>query len=81
MSTERVSVLKIGLFSNRQLWLGIVFEICLLSLLIYVPLLQSAFNTTAIGLREWIILIAIPLPLFLLEELRKLMLRHWQKSK
>ncbi|KRL41473.1 cation-transporting ATPase [Liquorilactobacillus nagelii DSM 13675] len=77
--TERVSVLKIGLFSNRQLWLGIVFEICLLSLLIYVPLLQSAFNTTAIGLREWIILIAIPLPLFLLEELRKLTLRHCKR--
>lgn len=78
--TENMSVFKIGLFSNHQIWIGIIFEILLLNILIYLPFLQGIFNTTAIGLKEWLFLVAIPIPIFLLEELRKLINRHWQRT-
>ncbi|WP_281164613.1 cation-translocating P-type ATPase [Liquorilactobacillus sicerae] len=78
--TENTSVFKIGLFSNHQIWIGIIFEILLLSILIYLPFLQGVFNTTAIGVKEWLFLIAIPIPIFLLEELRKFISRHFQRT-
>lgn len=74
--TENSSVFKIGLFSNHQIWFGIIFEILLLSILIYVPFFQGIFNTTGIGSQEWLFLAAIPLPVFLLEELRKYLVRQ-----
>ncbi|KRL37032.1 cation-translocating P-type ATPase [Liquorilactobacillus uvarum] len=73
--TEKTSVFTIGLFSNRHIIRGIVVEIALLSSLMYVPVLQELFNTTAIGLTEWIFLAAIPLPLILVEEIRKYFVR------
>ncbi|AMV69597.1 cation-transporting ATPase, E1-E2 family [Pediococcus damnosus] len=73
--TKLSSVFSIGLFSNHRIWGGIVFEVILLALLIYVPFLQGLFNTAAIGGREWLLLICIPIPLVLIEELRKYFFR------
>jgi len=42
--TERQSVFRVGLFSNRQVNFGIVFEICLIFELIFLPPLQSVFQ-------------------------------------
>ncbi|WP_412990460.1 cation-translocating P-type ATPase [Pediococcus siamensis] len=78
--TKTSSVFKIGIFSNHRILGGIVFEIALLALLIYVPFLQDLFNTAAIGLRDWGLLVCIPIPLILIEELRKLLLRRRVKA-
>ncbi|CAK1229427.1 cation-translocating P-type ATPase [Fructobacillus fructosus] len=75
--TKYTSVFKIGLFSNRHIITGIIFEIFLISLIIYVPFLQGVFNTHALGVAEWLFLIAIPIPLVLLEELRKWFVRKY----
>lgn len=75
--TKYTSVFKIGLFSNRHIITGIIFEVALISLLIYVPFLQDIFNTHALGLAEWLFLIAIPIPLVLLEEGRKWLVRKY----
>lgn len=74
--TQNSSVFSIGLFKNRLVWYGIIFEILLLAVLIYTPVLQGVFNTTAIQWVDWAFLFAIPIPLFLIEELRKLIARR-----
>ena len=74
--TKVTSVFKIGLFSNRRIWYGIIFEIVLISLLMYVPFLQGLFNTTGIAARDWAFLFSIPIPLVLIEEGRKALVRR-----
>lgn len=74
--TKDTSLFKIGIFSNHRVLFGIAFEICLLALLIYVPFLQGLFNTAPLGLQEWIFLVCIPIPLVLVEELRKKIFRR-----
>ncbi|MFT9412533.1 cation transporting ATPase C-terminal domain-containing protein [Liquorilactobacillus hordei] len=43
--------------------------------MIYTPFLQEIFNTQPLNLIEWFFLFCIPIPLFLLEELRKFFVR------
>lgn len=73
--TKNSSIFSIGIFSNRRIWGGIIFEVLLLALLIYVPFLQGLFNTAAIGWQDWILLVCIPIPLVLIEEIRKYFMR------
>ena len=74
--TESQSVFSIGLFSNKRVLFGIVFEVLLLSVIIYTPFLQEVFNTAPIGLKDWAFLMLVPIPIVLLEELRKLLRRR-----
>ncbi|MFD1464832.1 cation-translocating P-type ATPase [Lapidilactobacillus mulanensis] len=74
--TQKASVFKNGLFSNHLIWFGIVFEVALLAVLVYTPFLQDLFNTAPLNARDWLFLIAIPIPLFLIEELRKYVARR-----
>ena len=69
--TENASVFKVGLFANRLVWFGIIFEIFLLALLSYTPFFQELFHTGPLALTDWIFLAIIPIPLFLIEEGRK----------
>ncbi|MFC6202805.1 cation-translocating P-type ATPase [Lactiplantibacillus nangangensis] len=74
--TQVTSVFTIGLFSNRRIWWGIGFEIVLIAVLMYVPVLQGLFNTAAINGRDWLLLFSIPIPLVLIEEARKALVRR-----
>jgi P-type Ca2+ transporter type 2C len=74
--TDRASVFRIGLFSNRLVLLGVAIELGILGLLIYMPFLQSLFNTAPIGVREWAFVFAWTPVLFLADELRKALLRR-----
>ncbi len=51
--TERVSVLKTGLFGNRQVNLGVLFELCLIAVLVYFPPLQYVFHTSPLTGSDW----------------------------
>ncbi|KRN29032.1 hypothetical protein IV38_GL001247 [Lactobacillus selangorensis] len=79
--TKKISVFKIGLFSNKRVWEGIIFEICLIIALIYIPFLQGIFNTAPLQWNEWLFLICIPIPLVLIEELRKYFVRRHDARK
>jgi magnesium-transporting ATPase (P-type) len=74
--TDQQSLFSVGLFSNRQVLIGIGVEVALLSAIIYVPFLQGIFGTTAIGPVEWLYLVVLPIPMVLLDELRKLLARR-----
>ncbi|KRM18670.1 cation-transporting ATPase [Companilactobacillus nantensis DSM 16982] len=73
--SKYTSVFKLGLFSNHRIWAGIIFEIALLAILVYTPGIQSVFNTAPLQVKDWIFLVIVPIPIFLVEELRKLIVR------
>lgn len=79
--TERQSVFEVGLFSNKRVVQGIVFEILLISLIIYVPFLQEVFQTAPIGIKEWALLIILPPVILFIEEIRKAISRRCVKVK
>lgn len=73
--TERTSIFKAGIFTNRLVLAGIAFEITLLCILIYVPFLNGVFNTAPIGLHQWAFLLVWPVFVILLDEIRKAIVR------
>lgn len=73
--TAEQSLFKIGFFSNKRILGGICFEVILIACLMYVPFLQKLFGITGIQLQDWLFLICIPLPLIIIEEIRKKMIR------
>ncbi len=73
--TERVSFFRTPLFNNRLIWVGIVSELALVSLLIYTPFFQSIFGTAAFPLKNWLFLFAWTPSLLLADEVRKALLR------
>ncbi len=74
--TEQESIFKIGLTSNKYVVRGILFEILLVALLIYVPVLQGVFQTAPLGPIDWLYLVCCPLPIVGLDELRKYFVRR-----
>ena len=74
--TETQSVFKTGLFKNRLVLLGIAVEVLLLCAILYIPALQNIFQTGPIGLREWGALLLLPMPIIIIEEIRKYFSRH-----
>ena len=74
--TNNRSTFEIGLFSNKMIWAGILFEITLLCLLMYVPVLQRLFNTTPLSLLEILFAMCFIPIIVLLDEIRKYILRR-----
>jgi magnesium-transporting ATPase (P-type) len=72
--SEKYSAFKIGLFSNKLILWGILFELIFASVVIYVPFFQNIFNTIGLGWQEWGILFLFMIVIFVLEETRKKML-------
>jgi len=73
--SETKSVFQIGLFSNRWLLLATAFVAFLQYLVVNVPLLQHLFHTVPLNFNDFIVIIVSTLPLFVMEELRKLVVR------
>lgn len=69
--TNKTSIFKKGLFSNKTIWFGIAFEIALFFVITTVPGIQGIFNTTALNWSDWVFLFMLPIPIILVEELRK----------
>jgi len=79
--TERTSIFKIGLISNRLILVGIAVELLLLAALVYAPFLHGIFNTAPLGLIDWAYLFAWTPVIFLADELRKALIRKYGGSK
>jgi len=62
---------KLGIFSNKKLILAIASSVFLQLITIYVPFLQTIFETTALGLVEWAEIIAASAVLFFAMKLKK----------
>jgi magnesium-transporting ATPase (P-type) len=74
--TTRTSTFSIGLFKNRWIPLGIVFEVIIMFSIVYIPYLQSIFNTTALEIND-LLYVATFIPImFFADELRKYFIRR-----
>jgi magnesium-transporting ATPase (P-type) len=69
--TDRVSILKVGLFTNRLLLWGILSEVFILMALSYVPFLQVIFGTAPLRATDWLFLLIFPPVQLLADEARK----------
>jgi magnesium-transporting ATPase (P-type) len=58
--TDRVSLLRIGAFSNRLLLVGIGFELVVTGLAIYLPPAQGLLGTRPLTWPELLVLVAFP---------------------
>jgi Ca2+-transporting ATPase len=74
--SERMSVFRLGFFSNRYMQYAVGLSISLLLLVVNVPFLQPVFNTHFLSLREWGIVIGMALIPAIAEELTKIYLRR-----
>jgi magnesium-transporting ATPase (P-type) len=71
LRTDRESLFRVGLFTNRLLLLGLVSVAVVLLALSYVPFLQSIFGTAPLTGMDLMFLIIFPPIMLLAEELRK----------
>ena len=69
--TDRESILRVGLFSNRLVVLGIAAEVGVLLALILVPPFPYVFGLVPPGFAEWSLLLLFPPVVLLMEEARK----------
>jgi Ca2+-transporting ATPase len=72
--SDRHSVLNRP-FANTWLNLAILWEILILSLIIYLPILQQAFGTFDLGLADWLVAIGPSVTIFPVLEFTKWILR------
>jgi Ca2+-transporting ATPase len=77
--SERASLFKIGVFSNRYMQYAVGLSIVLLILVVSVPFLQPIFNTHFPSPREWSVIIGLALIPATAEELTKFFLRRSKK--
>jgi Ca2+-transporting ATPase len=77
--SERVSIFKLGVFSNRYMQYAVGLSIFLLMLVVSLPFLQPVFNTHFLGPREWAVVLGLALIPAISEELTKAYLR-WREG-
>ena len=59
------------LFTNRAVWLAVGILLLLQLAFIYLPLMNTAFGTTPLGLRHWLVPLVIGFAVFLIMEMEK----------
>ncbi|MBE0681950.1 MAG: cation-translocating P-type ATPase [Anaerolineales bacterium] len=74
--SERASIFKIGIFSNRYMQYAVGLSIFLLLLVCAVPFLQPIFNTHFLNAREWGLVLGLALMPAVAEEITKIFLRR-----
>jgi Ca2+-transporting ATPase len=74
--SERLSIFQIGVFSNRYLVIAVLASAALLLATVFVPFLQPIFNTHALNLREWGVVLGLALIPAVAEEVTKWYLRR-----
>ncbi len=79
--TDRESVRRMGLFSNPALlgagMIGLGFMACVS----YVPFLQGIFNTAALSLMDWLMLVGFGVALLIIDEIHKALVRRRESSR
>jgi Ca2+-transporting ATPase len=74
--SERASIFRIGIFSNKYMQYAVGISMTLLILVCAVPFLQPIFNTHFLSGREWGLVIGLALMPAIAEEITKFFLRR-----
>jgi magnesium-transporting ATPase (P-type) len=78
--TNKVSIFRTSLSSNKWIWIGIAGQISIIFFLVYVPLMQGLFGTTGLGLVDWAFLAIFACIVIFAEEVRKWFTRRLVKK-
>ena len=73
--SERASLFRIGIFSNRWMQYAVGLSLVLLIAVCTVPFLQGIFNTHFMSLREWTLVLGLAFIPAVSEEITKLFIR------
>jgi Ca2+-transporting ATPase len=74
--SEKISLFRIGIFSNTWMLYAVGSSILLLLLVCTVPFLQGIFNTHFMGVREWAVVLSLAAVPAASEEITKFFLRR-----
>ncbi len=74
-------MLEIGFFTNRMFLYAVGGSIIGQMLVIYLPPLQAVFQTEALSVIDLLLLISIASSVFVLDEIRKLLLKFKKRHK
>jgi len=78
--SEKVSIFKLGVFSNKYMQYAVALSVFLMILAVSVPFLQPIFNTHTPDLREWGVILGLALVPAVAEEIYKAYLR-WRDGR
>jgi P-type Ca2+ transporter type 2C len=79
--TSKQSIFKTSLAKNKWIIWGIIAQLSILAVLIYVPLMQEVFGTVALGWMDWLYLLTLPIAVIIAEEIRKIVVRRFFTKK
>jgi Ca2+-transporting ATPase len=79
--SERVSIFKIGVFSNKVMNLAILSSLILLLAVVYIPFLQRIFDTASLGWTQWQIILPLLIVPSIAAELTKVVYGAIQSRK
>lgn len=75
--SEKESLFKIGLFSNKVLLFSVIFSVFLQLAIIYLPIFNKVFHTQPLSLQELIITFALSTIVFITVEIEKFIKRRF----
>ena len=78
--TERSSIVRVGWFTNRLIWVGIASELVIVALIVYVPFLQDVIGTAALPAESWLWVVPLSPLLLFTDEIRKALTRRRRPS-
>ncbi len=78
--TSKQSIFRTSIKHNKWIIIGIIAQLSILAVLIYVPPLQSVFGTTPLGWSDWVFLLGLAVVVVLAEEIRKFFSRRFSKA-
>jgi magnesium-transporting ATPase (P-type) len=73
--SDTKSLVQLGLGTNRWLLAATVLILILQMCILNIPWLQGIFNTVPLSGHDWLLIIAVSLPIIFLEEIRKWIVR------
>jgi P-type Ca2+ transporter type 2C len=79
--TSKQSIFRSSIGKNKWIVWGIIAQLSILAVLIYVPPLQGVFGTTGLTIYDWLYLLVLPIIIIFAEEARKLVMRHFFTKK
>jgi len=79
--SERVSIFRLGIFSNRYMQYAVGLSLILLLMVINVPFFQPIFNTHYLVWSEWLVVLGLGLIPAVAEEVTKFLLRARERQR
>lgn len=70
--SERISVFKLGLFSNKMMNIAVALSLVMLVAVIYIPGLNGIFNNVALSPLAWVVILPLAVLPFAVSEISKL---------